>query len=157
MAVSELHHKVAGVALAAAAGHGLALGGGNALLAHEMISRPTQDVALFTDQENGVEAAADGVEAALRGAGFAVERQEAADGGPADIFPDRGQGLAEWVITAPEGAQMVLQLRARGDGGRPGSGGGGRGGRQGVRAGEPGRAGGLRRHRGCWNGIARLS
>jgi hypothetical protein len=72
MAVSELHRQVAEVALAAAAGHGFALGGGNALLAHGIISRPTQDVDLFTDQEHGVEAAADVVEAALRGAGFVV-------------------------------------------------------------------------------------
>jgi Nucleotidyl transferase AbiEii toxin, Type IV TA system len=110
MAVSELHRQVASVALAAAAGHGFALGGGNALLAHGIISRPTQDVDLFTDQEHGVEAAADAVEAALRGAGFAVERQQADDGGLADIFPDMGQGLAEWIVSSPSGAQMVLQL-----------------------------------------------
>lgn len=81
MAVSELHRRVAVVALAAAAGYGFALGGGNALLAHGIISRPTQDLDLFTDREHGVEAAAEAVEAALRGAGFAVERQEAEDGG----------------------------------------------------------------------------
>lgn len=110
MAVSELHRQVAAVALAAAAGHGFALGGGNALLAHGIISRPTQDVDLFTDQEHGVEAAADAVEAALRAAGFGVERQQADDGGLADIFPDLGQGLAEWIVSSPGGAQMVLQL-----------------------------------------------
>jgi microcompartment protein CcmL/EutN len=66
MPVSDLHRQVAAVALAAAAGHGFALGGGNALLAHGVISRPTQDVDLFTDQERGVQAAADAVEAALR-------------------------------------------------------------------------------------------
>jgi len=110
MAVNELHRQVAEVALAAAAGHGFALGGGNALLAHGIISRPTQDVDLFTDQEHGVEAAAEAVETALRGAGFGVLRQEAEDGGLADIFPDMGQGLAEWIITAADGAQMVLQL-----------------------------------------------
>jgi hypothetical protein len=111
MAVSELHHQVAAVPLAAAAGHGSALGGGNALLAHGTSSRPTQDVDLFTDQEHGVVAAAEAVAAALRGAGFALEQQrQAEDGELADIFPDLGQGLAEWVATAPDGAQMVLQL-----------------------------------------------
>ena len=35
MPVSDLHARVASVALAAAAEHGFALGGGNALLAHE--------------------------------------------------------------------------------------------------------------------------
>jgi len=72
MPVSDLHRRVASVALAAA-GHGLALGGGNALLTHGVITRPTHDVDLFTDLEHGVEAAADAVEAALRGAGFRVD------------------------------------------------------------------------------------
>ena len=47
------------MALAAARRYGFALGGGNALLAHGVISRPTQDVDLFTDQEHGVQDAAD--------------------------------------------------------------------------------------------------
>jgi hypothetical protein len=38
MPVSELHRQVAAVALGAAAEHGFALGGGNALLAHGVIS-----------------------------------------------------------------------------------------------------------------------
>jgi hypothetical protein len=41
MPVSDLHRQVAAVALAAAREHGFALGGGNALLAHGVISRPT--------------------------------------------------------------------------------------------------------------------
>jgi hypothetical protein len=98
MPVSQLHRQVAAVALAAAARHGFALGGGNALLAHGMITRLTQDVDLFTDQEHGVEAAAGVVEEALRGAGFRVVRQDTA-GGLADIFPDMGEGLAEWAVT----------------------------------------------------------
>jgi hypothetical protein len=109
MPVSELHRRVAAVALVAARGHGFALGGGNALLAHGVISRPTQDVDLFTDQEHGVEAAAGAVEAALRTAGFEPDRQDQADG-LTDIFPGIGEGLAEWIVTAPSGAQMVLQL-----------------------------------------------
>ena len=109
MPVSPLHRQVAAVALAAAQGHGFALGGGNALLAHGMITRLTQDVDLFTDQEHGVEAAADVVEEALRRAGFRVVRQDTA-GGLADIFPDMGEGLAEWAVTGPGGTEMMLQL-----------------------------------------------
>lgn len=60
MPVSKLHAQVASVALTAAARHGFALGGGNALLAHGIITRPTQDVDLFTNQEHGVEAAGAG-------------------------------------------------------------------------------------------------
>jgi Nucleotidyl transferase AbiEii toxin, Type IV TA system len=109
MPVSDLHRRVAAVALAAAAGHGFALGGGNALLAHGVISRPTQDVDLFTDQEHGVQAAAGAVDAALRGAGFVAVRQGQA-GGLSDMFPDIGEGLAVWVVTAAGGEQMLLQL-----------------------------------------------
>jgi Nucleotidyl transferase AbiEii toxin, Type IV TA system len=76
MPVSDLHRQVVAVALAAAAEHGFALGGGNALLARGVISRPTQDVDLFTDQEHGVQAAAEAVEAALRRAGFQAEPQD---------------------------------------------------------------------------------
>src|SRR5215470_9820331 len=86
MPVSDLHGQVAAVALGAAAGHGFALGGGNALLAHGVITRPTQDVDLFTDQEHGVEAGASAVDAALRGAGYRVDRRDKA-AGLGDIFP----------------------------------------------------------------------
>jgi len=109
MPVSDLHRQVAAVALAAAAGHGFALGGGNALLAHGVISRPTRDAGLFTDQEHGVQAAADAVGAALRRAGFQAARQDQT-GGLSDLFPGIGEGLAEWIVTAPAGEQLLLQL-----------------------------------------------
>jgi hypothetical protein len=109
MPVSDLHRRVATVALAAAAGHGFALGGGNALLAHGIITRPTQDVDLFTDHEHGVESAAGAVETALHDAGFTAERRDMTDG-LADIFPGMGEGLAEWIVTAADGRQMMLQL-----------------------------------------------
>jgi hypothetical protein len=109
MPVSPLHRQVAAITLRGAAEHGFALGGGNALLAHGVISRPTQDVDLFTDQEHGVEAAASGVEAALRDAGFQTQRlDQTAD--LADIFPGMGEGLAEWIVTAADGEQMMLQM-----------------------------------------------
>jgi hypothetical protein len=109
MPLSEMHRQVAAIALRAAAGHGFALGGGNALIQHGVISRPTQDVDLFTDQETGVLTAAGAVEAALRGAGFEAERQDMTVG-LAGIFPGMGEELAEWIITAPDGEQMALQL-----------------------------------------------
>jgi Nucleotidyl transferase AbiEii toxin, Type IV TA system len=109
MPVSELHRQVAAIALGAAAGHGFALGGGNALLAHGVTSRPTLDVDLFTNQEHGVEAVAGAVEAALRGAGFEPERRDTATG-LTDVFPGMGDGLAEWIVTAASGRQMMLQM-----------------------------------------------
>ena len=109
MPVSELHGQVAAVALCAAARHGFALGGGNALMAHGVIDRFTADVDLFTDDEAGVAAAAGAVEAALRRAGFAAECQDET-AGLADIFSEMGEGLAEWIVTAPGGEQMMLQM-----------------------------------------------
>ena len=109
MPISGLHQQVASIALAAAADHGFALGGGNALLAHRLTTRPTQDVDLFTDQEHGVEAATAAVEAALAAAGLQAEREnDTAD--LADLFPGMGQGLTEWIVTAPGGEQTVLQM-----------------------------------------------
>jgi len=109
MPLDELHRQVAAIALRAAARHGFALGGGNALIHYGVISRLTEDVDLFTDHEHGVEAAADAVEAGLREAGFDTERVDQTSG-LVDIFPGMGEGLVEWIITAPGGRQMALQL-----------------------------------------------
>ena len=100
MPVSDLHREVAGVALRAAARYGFALGGGNALIAHGVIDRPTADVDLFTDREHGVAPAADAVEAALARAGYSAERQDKT-AGLAEVFEGMGDGLAEWIVTAP--------------------------------------------------------
>ena len=52
---------------------------------------------------------AEAVEAALRAAGFQAERRDQA-GGLEDIFYGMGEGLAEWIITAPGGQQTMLQM-----------------------------------------------
>lgn len=109
MPLDELHRQVAAIALHAAARHGFALGGGNALIQHGVTSRLTEDVDLFTNHEHGVEAAVGAVEAALRDVGLEAERIDKTSG-LADIFPGMGEGLAEWIITAPGGRQMALQL-----------------------------------------------
>jgi hypothetical protein len=109
MPVSRLHRQVAAVVLRAAARHGFALGGGNALIAHGLIDRFTADIDLFTDEETGVAAAADPVEAALKSAGFKAERRDKT-GGLADVFYGMGEGLAEWIITSPGGEQILLQM-----------------------------------------------
>jgi predicted nucleotidyltransferase component of viral defense system len=109
MPLDDLHRQVAAIALGAARRHGFALGGGTALIAHGIIDRPTEDVDLFTDREDGVRAAADAVADALRASGFGTERQDKT-GGLADIFDGMADGLAEWIITAPGGRQMMLQM-----------------------------------------------
>jgi hypothetical protein len=107
--LDELHTAVAAIALGAAGRHGFALGGGNALIVHGIIDRPTEDVDLFTDEDDGVAAAAGAVEAALRAAGFGAERQDKT-AGLADVFYGMGDGLAEWIVTGPGGRQMMLQM-----------------------------------------------
>ena len=109
MPLDDLHRQVAAIALRAAEAHGFALGGGNALIAHGVISRLTHDVDLFSDRESGVTEARAAVEAALVEAGFAAERQDTT-GGLGDIFYGMGDGLAEWIVTAPGGQQMTLQM-----------------------------------------------
>jgi hypothetical protein len=109
MPIDELQREVATIALSAAARHGFALAGGNALIAHGIIDRPTDDVDLFSDQEAGVAAAAQSVEKALTEAGFQTARQDKT-GGLEEIFSGMGEGLAEWIITAPGGQQTMLQM-----------------------------------------------
>ena len=109
MPLSELQREVATIALRAAARNGFALAGGNALIAHGIIDRPTDDVDLFSNEETGVAAAADAVESALVEAGFLAERRDRM-AGLGDIFEGMGEGLAEWIITAPSGGQTMLQM-----------------------------------------------
>ena len=109
MPLSELQREVATIALRAAARNGFALAGGNALIAHGIIDRPTDDVDLFSNEETGVAAAADAVESALAEAGFLAERRDRM-AGLGDIFEGMGEGLAEWIITAPSGQQTMLQM-----------------------------------------------
>ncbi len=109
MPIDELQREVATIALRTAARHGFALAGGNALIAHGIIDRPTDDVDLFSDQETGVAAAAQAVEDALREAGFRAERRDRTDG-LEDLFEGMSEGLAEWIITAPDGQQTMLQI-----------------------------------------------
>lgn len=109
MPVSDLHRAIAAIALRAAAKHGFALAGGNALLAHDFVVRETEDVDLFTNEESGVLAAAGAVESALRRAGYETARQDET-AGLADIFEGLGEELAEWIVTAPDGRQTMLQL-----------------------------------------------
>jgi hypothetical protein len=57
------------------------------------------------------------VERALRAAGFDAERRDLA--GLADVFEGMGDGLAEWIVIAPDGRQTMLQLAYFDRGRRP--------------------------------------
>ena len=109
MPINELQREIAVIALRAAARYGFALAGGNALIAHGIVDRPTEDVDLFSDQEASVAAAARAVEAALHEAGFRADRRDTSEG-LGDIFYGMGQEFAEWIITAPGGQETMLQM-----------------------------------------------
>lgn len=102
MPIDKLQREVATIALHAAARHGFALAGGNALIAHGLIDRPTEDVDLFSDQEAGVVAAAQAVEDALHEAGFQAERRDEADG-LQDLFAGMGRGSPSGSSPLPAG------------------------------------------------------
>jgi predicted nucleotidyltransferase component of viral defense system len=110
MPFSELHREVAATALKAAARYGFVLGGGNALILHGLVERATNDVDLVTDQDEGVKAAAEAIEEALRTAGFTVRRQDEETGSLSEVFYGFDLGIAEWVVTSPAGEQMILQI-----------------------------------------------
>ena len=113
MPVNEFHRQVATIVLRVAAEYGFAVGGGTALIAHGIVDRYTADLDLVSPRERAVEAAAALVEAALRAEGLQVERQDRTDG-LVDEWPgweeEIGGGLGEWVITAPGGEEMILQM-----------------------------------------------
>jgi hypothetical protein len=109
MPIGRFHRQIAELVLRAASPHGFALAGGNALIAHGLVDRQTQDVDVFTNEEGGVEAAAEAVEATLQTAGLGTERHDKT-GGIADLFPGMGEGLAEWSVWAPDASATVLQL-----------------------------------------------
>jgi hypothetical protein len=78
------------IALRAAAPAGFALGGGNALMAHGVVDRMTEDVDLFTDREDGVAQVADAVQSALLASGLDADRQDKTGGCAGSSLSGRG-------------------------------------------------------------------
>ena len=113
MAFDDLHRHVARIALKAVGRkYEVALAGGNALMVHEVVSRHTEDVDLFVRRVGNVPAAASEIEAALQAAGYGTARLDAAAvGGLDEFWPDIGEELAEWEVTAPDG-EHTMQLQA---------------------------------------------
>lgn len=73
MAIDPFQADVARIALEAAAEHGFALAGGNALVAHGVVERQTEDVDLFSPEPGGPGAVAYAVRDALIQAGYQTE------------------------------------------------------------------------------------
>jgi hypothetical protein len=89
--VDPFKADVIGLALRAAAAQGFALAGGNALAAHGLLSRPTQDIDLFTPVAGGTGQVIDGIRTALVAEGYAVQVVRPADDGDfAELHVSRG-------------------------------------------------------------------
>jgi hypothetical protein len=110
MGMLARHRQVAEIILSAASGYLVALGGGNALLAHEVTDRPTQDIDLFFGRIDELADAAPAIEAALAAAGYGVTPIDKAEG-LTEIWEEAGEGLAEWEVTTPDG-EHVVQVQA---------------------------------------------
>jgi hypothetical protein len=104
--VTDFFRDVARIALAAADEHGFVLGGGVAWLVNGLVQRPTEDVDLFTDTEDGVSAAADEVTAALRKAGYSVAR-EVTD----ELFDGMDDNLREFLVADGDKALRLTLCR----------------------------------------------
>lgn len=103
--MTDFFTDVARVALGVATKHGFVLGGGVAWLVNGLVRRPTEDVDLFTDNEDGVAAAAGEVTAALIAAGYSVARET-----PDEMFAGMDDNLREFLVADGGGRALRLTL-----------------------------------------------
>jgi hypothetical protein len=73
---SGFQAEVTRLALDATSPFGFALAGGQALIAHGVVDRPTKDIDLFTDSSRGITDAAGPIVEALEAAGLVVDQVE---------------------------------------------------------------------------------
>ncbi|MGD0699115.1 MAG: nucleotidyl transferase AbiEii/AbiGii toxin family protein [Trebonia sp.] len=110
MDLDPLHLDITRIVLEATARYRAALGGGNALLAHGISARPTEDIDVFIANGELVSAASAAALDALEQHGYRVE-EHAASGGLGDWWPEAWDGLAELEVSAP-GSDRMVQVQA---------------------------------------------
>lgn len=108
-----LHRDVARIVLEASAGRAAlaALGGGNALLAHGVSTRPTEDVDVFVASLAAFDEIAAAMASALEAAGYTVEEHDKS-GGLGDVWEGMGEGMAELQVIPPGGSGGSVQVQA---------------------------------------------
>jgi len=99
--LDPFHADVARLALAATQRLGYALAGGNALAAHGLLARATEDLDLFTTTPQATAEAVLDVTAALTAAGYAVQVLRA-------VQP--GGEFASLLVARPDGVEVTLDL-----------------------------------------------
>jgi hypothetical protein len=98
VSLDPLHEQIARTAFALPEAEQVALAGGGAMLAHDLVDRPTQDVDLFTPDPGEVTRLSDALAVALRteGAQVRVDR--------------RGPGFTRLGVTVADGRSVVVEV-----------------------------------------------
>jgi hypothetical protein len=98
VSLDPLHEQIARIAFALPEAGQVALAGGGAMLAHDLVDRPTQDVDLFTPDPSEVTRLADALVVALRaeGAQVRVDRRE--------------PGFTRLAVTVADGRSVVVEV-----------------------------------------------
>jgi hypothetical protein len=110
MDLDPLHLDITRIVLEATTGYRAALGGGNALLAHGVSARRTEDIDVFIANETLVSAASAAALDALERHGYQVEELDKS-AGLGGWWPEAGEGLAELEVTAPD-SDRTIQVQA---------------------------------------------
>lgn len=98
MSLDPLHEQIARVVFGLPEAEQVALAGGGAMLAHDLVERPTQDVDLFTPELAEVARLADALTAALQAEGVEVRVDR------------RGPGFTRLAVKAADGQSVVVEI-----------------------------------------------
>jgi hypothetical protein len=110
MDLDPLHLDITRIVLEATVSYRAALGGGNALLAHGISARRTEDIDVFITDGELVSAASAAALDALERHGYRVAEHDGSDA-LGDWWPEAGDGLAELEVIAP-GSDRMVQVQA---------------------------------------------
>ncbi len=98
MALNPYQQQIARIALALPAADGFALAGGGAMLAHQLVERPTQDIDLFTTLDRSVPGLTRSLAEAMTAAGSSVTVIQQTD------------TFARLLLASPEGMRTTVDL-----------------------------------------------
>lgn len=98
MSLDPLHEWVARIAFDLPQAQEVAIAGGNAMLAHHLVVRPTQDLDLFTPVASEVDPLAAALAHALRSQGAQVE------------IDRRGPGFSRLTVQTVDGRQVAVEI-----------------------------------------------
>lgn len=98
MSLDPLHERVARIVFDLPQARDIAIAGGNTMLAHHLVARPTQDLDLFTPLPSEVDPLVVALAEALRAQGARVEVDR------------RGPGFSRLTVETAEGRQVAVEV-----------------------------------------------